>query len=129
MGKFLIRGIATFIGLAALTAAPAKTLLSIPLKIDSAKIADYAVIREMYAEALGTAYAGTVKNAALAEPCADRECATFQVKACAAGIGRAKVEDSRINLRAICRREEPRAEIPIRRVVTFTDGKNAGFKV
>lgn len=81
MGKPLIRGIATFIGLAAFTVAPAKTLLSIPLKIDSAKIADYSVIREMYAEALASAYAGTVKNATLAEPCADRECALQLLKA------------------------------------------------
>lgn len=81
MRKLLIRGIATFIGLAAVTAVPARTLLSIPLKIDSVRITDYAAIREMYSEALGSAYAGTVRIATLAEPCADRECALQLLKA------------------------------------------------
>ena len=75
-GLGAIASIAAIGLLTAFTAAPAKTLLVIPLKIDSTKIRDYGAIREMYSEALGTSFSGTVKNAkAGSDVCADRDCA------------------------------------------------------
>ena len=85
MKSFLFHRIAALACLAVagfLSAPKAKTLLVIPLKIDSVKIKDFNVIREMYSEALGTFYGGTVKTAKdLSEPCADKECALEILKA------------------------------------------------
>jgi hypothetical protein len=68
--------------IAGLAAPRAKTLLVIPLKMDSTKIKDHAVIREMYAEALGSFHSGTVKTAkAGGEPCAEKQCALDTLKA------------------------------------------------
>lgn len=82
MRKFLFHRIAVFTCLAGLASAGAKTLLVLPLKIDSAKIKDFGTIREMYAEALGNFYPGTVKTAKdTGAACADKECALAILKA------------------------------------------------
>jgi hypothetical protein len=68
--------LAALIGLAGLGISPAKTLLVLPLKMDTVKIADYVAMREMFTENLTREYNGTVKDAAgPLEPCAARECA------------------------------------------------------
>jgi hypothetical protein len=79
--RFAAFGILAAFGLLATgRAASAKTLLVIPLKIDSTKVKDYSAIREFYSEALGTSYSGTLKTAKTAEPCGDRECAQELLK-------------------------------------------------
>jgi hypothetical protein len=68
--------LAALIGLLGIGIPAAKTLLVLPLKMDTAKIADYAAMREMWTENLTREYDGTVKDAAgPMEICAARECA------------------------------------------------------
>lgn len=78
--------LSVMLGLLALLAFPgaseARTLLLIPLKIDSVKVKDFEAIRDMYAEALGSFYSGTVKRAKQPlETCADKDCALEIMKA------------------------------------------------
>ncbi|MEO6097123.1 MAG: hypothetical protein ABIW76_16165 [Fibrobacteria bacterium] len=86
MRGLLFRGLAAFsvlatLGVFATCSAPlAKTLLVIPLKIDSVKVKDHSSIRDFYSEALGTSYSGTLKAAKTAEACGDRECAQVLLK-------------------------------------------------
>ncbi len=64
------------IGFVGLRVPAAKTLLVLPLKMDTVKIADYTAMREMFTESLTKEYEGTVKDAAgPLEVCAARECA------------------------------------------------------
>jgi len=68
--------LAALIGFAGLRIPAAKTLLVLPLKMDTAKITDYVAMREMFTENLTKEYDGTVKDAAgPTEVCAARECA------------------------------------------------------
>jgi hypothetical protein len=83
MRGLLFKGLAAFGCLAAFMAPSAlyaKTLLVIPLKIDSAKIKDFGAIRDFYSEALGTSYSGTLKTAKTPEDCGERECAQELLK-------------------------------------------------
>jgi hypothetical protein len=68
--------LAALVGFVGLRIPAAKTLLVLPLKMDTVKIADYVAMREMFTENLSKEYDGTVKDAAgPMEVCAARECA------------------------------------------------------